>query len=365
MEKADYDSASEMLERELREVERIHLRNERIATSVALDEALGILFESNTQAYREVLLGCVLIRLLSPEVSIRKPYAKMGEDAWNGRSLDERVVNPFLRRHRFPSSKGPYLNVFRRSVQFVDSTRDGLRDKAGYDAFLSILTHVESLKSDEEVHVVLRLIISAFVSLREASDIPLSRINRISLRQCEVVIGSLLKLPSGGRIPVYLVASTFHALNSAFGLSWEIDCQGINVADQASGAGGDLTIRSGGRVLLSAEVTERPVDESRLMTIFDAKIAPGGLDDYLFFLKDAGQAAGAVELANRYFTQGHEVNFMEIRNWIVQVLSITGAEGRAEFLSRVIDFLDDPQVPKSIKTGWNEVVASVMAGSPA
>ena len=65
-------------------------------------------FRSNTQAYREVLLGCIVTKLLAPSVDVRKPYANQGDDAFNGRTLDEQVINRFLKESRTPSSEGPF-----------------------------------------------------------------------------------------------------------------------------------------------------------------------------------------------------------------------------------------------------------------
>jgi hypothetical protein len=62
-----------------------------------------------------------------------------GDDAYNGRTLDEKVVNPFLHERRIPSSKGPFLAAFRRSVRFDESTREGLRDKESYGSLLSLI----------------------------------------------------------------------------------------------------------------------------------------------------------------------------------------------------------------------------------
>jgi hypothetical protein len=45
----------------------------------ALEKSYDLLFESKTQAYREVLLGCILARLLDPKVDIRLPYVQQGD----------------------------------------------------------------------------------------------------------------------------------------------------------------------------------------------------------------------------------------------------------------------------------------------
>ena len=158
-----------------------------------------------------------------------------------------------------------------------------------------------------------------------------------------------------------LVVSGFSAIKEAFRLDWEIEYQGINVADQAAAAGGDVTVKQGGNVLLAAEITERVVDRERVISTFDTKISPNAIEDYLFFIRDREQAAEAIEQAKRYFTQGHEVNFVEITDWIVTMLSLVGSAGRSTFISTMVAFLDDIDLPRALKVGWNDVITDIIA----
>src|SRR5258708_40271249 len=55
------------------------------------------LFKSETQAYREALVGCAIARLLDPQIDIRLPATDSGFNAFSGRSLADNVITPFLR----------------------------------------------------------------------------------------------------------------------------------------------------------------------------------------------------------------------------------------------------------------------------
>lgn len=325
-------------------------------------EAVQAVFASKTQAYREVLLGCVVARMQDKSINIRQPYADQGPHAFSGRSLDERVINPFLRDRRIPCSKGPYLSVFRRSVQFADSTRSGLRDQKGYDAFLTLLARIESMQEDSSVRDLLTCVLYRFAELRESASIPLSRLQRISLDQYDTLISGLLATPSGGRFPVLLAVATFNAIKESFSLDWQVSWQGINVSDAASGAGGDITISSGSRTLMAAEVTERTVDRSRMVATFDTKIAPTGIEDYLFLVRPYATESEARQQASRYFAQGHDVNFLDIKEWMVMVLATIGVKGRAFFGKALVELLASPEVPSVLKVAWNEQIATLTAG---
>ena len=357
----DYATARALLEDVFAQAEADVLQGATPHIPEKIKPAFDIIFQSITQAYREVLLGCAIARLQDKSINIRKPYMNQGADAFNGRTLDEKVINPFFHEKRIPSSRGPYLSAFRRSVRFDRSTRGGLRDKAGYDSLLSLISYLESTSDEPELLAFLRYLLFKFAVLREAAVIPLSRLQRLSLNQYEVLLSNLLSTPSGGRFPVLLVVAAFTAIKDFFGLDWEISYQGINVSDTASGAGGDITVKTHGEILFAAEVTERPIDKSRLVATFNTKIAPSGLEDYLFFVRLAGVGPDTKKQAHQYFSQGHEVNFVEIKDWILMSLATVGKKGRAIFNQVLVRLLDVPEIPKSVKVAWNEQIARIVS----
>lgn len=358
----DHRAARNRLEREFERVDREALGGTRQQISERLGPHFDRIFESSTQAYREVLVGCVLARLLDKAIDVHRPYLTHGEDAYSGRSLDEKVVNPFLKDHNIPSSKGPFLSTFRRSVGFVESTREGLRDKEGFDSLLALIDYLAEEREDDRLARFLRYLLYRFWQLRNEAEIPVSRLQRISLEQYDSLLTGLLDTPSGGRFPVLLVEATFRTLNDHFNLGWEIQSQGINVADGPSGLGGDITVLEGDSPLLVAEITERRVDRNRVVTTFQTKISKHSIEDYLFFIKDAAVEDNAIEQAKRYFSQGHEVNFIVIRDWIRMVLATIGKKGRDSFCRKLTDTLDRPEVPSGLKEAWNNQIAHITAG---
>lgn len=139
-----------------------------------------------------------------PPCNIRLPYVNQGPYAFNGRTLDEKVVNPFFQEHRIPSSGGPYLAMFRRDFRFDASKREGQRSKALFDDFLVLIAALESWADETDLRAFLVYLLYKFARLREAAEVPLARLQRISLEQYESLITSLLNTPSGGRLPVIL-----------------------------------------------------------------------------------------------------------------------------------------------------------------
>lgn len=355
----NYSKIRDLLEGAFLEAETALLEKNRPDSDPHFTRQCEAVFFSRTQAYREVLLGCTLARIEDPSIDIRSPYVDQGSNAFSGRSLDENVVNPFLQRNRIPCSKGPYLSVFRRSVRFDRSTRSGLRDKAAYDSFLEALEFIEAA-SDDRMLDTLRFELYKFAQLREDTDIPLARVKRISLDQYERLISGLLASPSGGLFPVLLVVATFRAIEAFFDAGWEITWQGINVSDASAGASGDITISTSDGVILAIEVTERHVDKSRVVATFNSKIAVSNLSEYLFILGRGGYSPEAKEQAQRYFAQGHEVNFVAVKDWILMVLTTIGSRGRTIFNDELTCLLDAQGLPRGLRVAWNNQLSDLL-----
>lgn len=296
--------------------------------------AARILFASSVQSYREALLGCCIARVLDDEIDICLPYINQGNAAYNGRTLDERVINPFLHAHEIPASKGPFLATFRRNVSFTRETGRGLRDTAGYDAMLAYIALLRDAASRDSRRALTILLLYFFIALRDASHVTLARIARLSLDQQHRLVDALLATPSGGLLPVLLAVALFQTLNACHGLDWAIQWQGINVADRASGAGGDITICKDEKILLAVEVTERPVERARVVSTFNTKISRHAIRDYLF-LVTREPSADARNAAGQYFAQGHDVSFLDIKTWIVHVLGTIGTDCRQLFTQKI------------------------------
>ena len=355
----DYGKAAALLADLFSDAEKRQQEGKAPAITKSVIEFAKSLFASSTQSYREVLLGCCLARLLDTSIDIRQPYVGQSENAFNGRTLDEKVVNPFLQDRLIPCSKGPYLASFRRNVQFVQETAKGLRDKVGYDALLGYIGILENANAIEAKYLTIYLL-GRFIELRNRSQIALSQISRLSLDQYGKLLQDLLQVQSGGLLPVLLVVAMLRTIKSCYGLKWDVQFQGINVSDKASGAGGDVTVSLGGETVLAIEVTERPIEKSRVVSTFNTKVIRAGIQDYLFVYSSAIPSEDARKVARTYFSQGHEINFVQVNEWILNNLATIGAKGRAVFTKEVLALLGSKEVPASVKIAWNDIVREIV-----
>jgi hypothetical protein len=272
--------------------------------------------------------------------------------------VDQSVVNPLLKEKQIPSSGGPFLSSLRRGIKFVPATAGGIQDRAAYSAFLGIIQHISKLDSDENLRQLLVRLLYEFLVLREASKIPIAKVQRLSIMQCDSLLQGLLTVRSGGQYPVFIVVAVMRAVKDVLNLPWEISYQGINQPDAPGEQPGDISITFEGELFLAAEVTERIVDKTRVISTFGDKIVPAGIKDYVFFVKlrTAGPDMEASRQAQQYFNQGHEVNFVDIRQWAVTTLLTFGHKARAAFIGEMVTLLDNENVKKNLKVAWNEQI---------
>ena len=308
------------------------------------------LFTSLTQAYREALVGCVVARCMDARINIRHPATETSADTFSGRSLADQVVTPFLQDRAIPVSKSPYLSSLRGGARFEPGGAPRIqRDAAGFDALVSVVDYAADASKEDALQYLVFLL-HRFVVLREASRIELRRIAKPNLRQLTNLIHGLLSVRSGGRLPALLATAMFQTISECHDLGWDVEFQGINVADAASGAGGDITVRKHGAIVLGVEVTERPINKGRVTATFEHKVAPNGLSDYLF-MTTARPDAEALTAAHQYTGVGHEMNFVQLHDWLINNLATVGPRCRAMFQARMLQLL--PAQNADLKVAWN------------
>jgi len=106
---------------------------------------------------------------------------------------------------------------------------------------------------------------------------------------------------------------------------------------------------------MAAEVTERPILKSRVVSTFQTKIAPQEIEDYMFLGYDKVDDE-VMQQAKQYFAQGHEINFLEIKGWILVILATIGKEGRGAFNAEIAERLNAPDMPAALKVAWNKQI---------
>jgi hypothetical protein len=359
----DTDTARALLSETFELAESDHRDGAPISFPPAIVAATERLFLSETQAYRDALPSCAIARIIDPQIDIRLPATAYGENAFSGRSLAEKVVTPFLRDRSVPTSASPFLSAVRGGAKFMKGGEPRIqRDKDGFAALVEIVDYLRE-RDAAAVKNYLRYLLRRFIVLRESHNIALKRISKPNLEQLSHLIQGMLTVKSGGRIPALLATAMFQTIGECHALGWEVEFQGINVADKVSGAVGDIAIRKGGALVLGVEVTERPIDQARVTLTFNQKVSPSGLADYLF-ITTAKPEEEALAAARRYTSVGHEMNFVPLAGWLVHNLATVGPVCRSLYQAKMIELLGAQGVPAEIRVAWNDKMDEAIGVKP-
>jgi hypothetical protein len=145
-----------------------------------------------------------------------------------------------------------------------------------------------------------------------------------------------------------LVVAMLRTIKERFARRWRIEFQGIK------------------------EVTEKPIDNERVVSTFNAKLMEAGIEDYLFVCAHAQPGKGyrfiythiqpgkdARAAALTYSSHGHEIDSPLVRAWIVSNLGSIGAKYQAVFTQELLRLFDTPQVPAKIQAAWNDIVLNI------
>ena len=170
----------------------------------------------------------------------------------------------------------------------------------------------------------------------------------------------LLQHQSGGLLPVLITVAFFQMLAEHYSLPWDISWQGINVADTASGAEGDVTIKVNETTILAIEITERPLDGRRITSTFNTKIIHTDVREYLFIYTNTEPDESAKSTARTLFSQGYEINFVNVVEMIANNFLVLPASAREVFTTKMIALLESRDVSAAVKIKWNDSVKAVL-----
>ncbi|MEX1180753.1 MAG: restriction endonuclease, SacI family [Cucumibacter sp.] len=358
----DYGAANKLLEEIFAVAEDDFRDGKRQTIPAEQVTAIARLFKSDTQAYREALVGCCVARLVNPKVDVHYPDTTASEFSFSGRSLADKVVTPALRAKAVPVSASPYLSSLRGGAKFIPGGQPRIqRDQEGFDTLVFLVEELSQMDA-ATARKFLRRLLAEFVELREAANIHLRRVGKPSLPQLMSIIHHMLGMKSGGRVSSYVTVALFQTLGEHYDRGWDVEFQGINVADKFTGAVGDVTVKKDGATVLGVEITERPISRDRVTLVFDQKISPAAVKDYLF-VTTAKPDPEAFEAAKNYTAAGHDMNFVDLSSWAHKALATIGPEGRTLFQDRLVAQLASTGVPAELRLAWNEALQTAISSN--
>ncbi|MEO0092333.1 MAG: DNA methyltransferase [candidate division WOR-3 bacterium] len=165
-----------------------------------------------------VLITSLLKKIISPRQDIRL-HREEFRNGYSGRSLDTKVVTPWLKRHfpRFaPKESGWLTRSLEQPHPFNKNFPGKIRDKKVKDAFLSILDDVEVNKTDPQNYLLGLLTFLSNKIDRERETIkvlsPIRMGKKLTINTVIKIFKDHFSTPRSSRLPVVAVYTIYQIL---------------------------------------------------------------------------------------------------------------------------------------------------------
>ena len=332
------------------------------------DVQMDTLANSNTVAIRYALVTQLLGKIADPTRDmLMLQIADSGKGAWDARSFATAVVVPWVadNQHVLGTSLEPYASKPLRRER-LERDMANVRDKAGWAALVSLLNELEGVDHIERIQAfrrVLRSLVRRLAAQTFGYAIP----QRVSLPTVSKILVAFLGTPSGGLRPLAVTTALLRTIGTAFGLFSRVEGQGINEADAAGGAPGDVLCYCHDdpeHLCLVVEVKDIELTIAHVQSATrKAKQADVGLTSLLFTVpairlsdRDAIEA-----LTRREWASGLNVYTADIVPLTEAAFMLLGDEWRIDLIRAIGTELDERQ-DQAARRAWHDLLINLQDG---
>jgi DNA adenine methylase len=227
---------------------------------------------NNNRAGARVIMACALAKLVYPEVDIRKPYTEIGtDDAFSGRTIDERYVGQFARLHRLPVNQTTaWLTPALRNISaplaapmiIAGAPRRMYEELILVldDAYVGRVTPQELLTECIRVLLLLRNERETRITQLLGELATSGRETPLSSEEIVNLVRRHMESPNASRLPVLVVAAAYVSAAGRLGETAK-PLRFHNAADLQTGALGDveITLIDDERVVTTYEMKDKAV----------------------------------------------------------------------------------------------------------
>jgi|GEM_PF-50012 len=276
------------------------LSNPAVKEKAILERIDYVCRQLRNRACVRLLMACTLAKLDRPAIDPRKPYTEIGsEDAFSGRTYDERYLTPFINNHRLPLNPTtafltpafrnidrpltPDLEIIGRPRQLYKDTLQLLDDVhsgrvSAEDLLTEIMRVLLIMRQEREARMSTLL-----AALQRSEDVtPLSSEDIVTL------IEQHLKSKNASRLPVLVVAAAYQSVGYKIG-ERVLPLKSHNAADEQTGAMGDVEIclENDERIVTAYEMKTRRVTIDDIdRALQKIALADNRIHNYIFITTD-------------------------------------------------------------------------------
>lgn len=328
------------------------------------DSDIDRLVNSSYVAIRFCLPTQLLGKLTDPKLDCLCLQKGSGKDKtqWDPRSFATKAIVPWVAENQsvLGTSPDPYVGNALRKPR-LEENPGNVKGADEWTLLYRVLFEVEERNSEDFTYQrmlsTLRSIHKKFSDLAFVYYIP----ERISLEQTQKAITAFLSESSGGDRGLSVAAALFETFGKLFGIYQEVRRHVINASDQSTGLTGDIEcIGKDGQIKLAIEVKERNLTLTDVRSAI-LKARKVSLRELLLNTPgtDAAEEAEIVGLIGRTWASGTNLYRLSIDELIRVGLSLTGEEGRKDFLGNVGKQLDTYNTQPANRKRWKEILETI------
>ncbi len=338
------------------------------AASAAPDLQIDPLCESNLVSIRYALLTQLLGKFADDRrdaLCLQRGAAEGAIEAgrWDPRGFCTAVVVPWVQSsdNVLGSSPDPYVNKPLRRRR-LDDWSVALRGKESWEQLVKLLVDVQERKERKHTESVLRRCLAGIARRYAKLNVVYPVPNRVSADQCESAFARFIEEASGGEAPLLAATALFRVIGRRFSLFDSVMRQGINEADSATGASGDIQCFRGEppQVVLSVEVKDRELTLLELNSSI-TKARQAGVTELLFAAPAVSQADAeeAQKRIREEWAQGTNVYRLSLAELLHSVIAFVGEAARVELLREIGNEINATAGQPLLRTRWAEVLDSI------
>jgi len=329
-----------------------------------LDPILDNLVESKSVSIRFSLPTQLLGKIVDSKLDalcLQKGDAT-DDSTWNPRTFAQAVIVPWVADNQnvLGTSADPYVSKPLRKPR-LEAEPGNVKHAADWKSLYGVLAEVQT--KDDKGFTQTRLLQTLRSIRRKLTEstfeyyIP----ERVSLEQTQRLIELFLSEGSGGDRGLSVAAALFETIGTFFGLYTEVRREAINASDASTGLTADIEcIGTNGDLKLAIEVKER----SLMLTDVRSAILKARQSEIREFLFNAPKTnppeAEAIEdLIEKKWASGTNLYRLSISECIQVSLTLTGEDGRKDFLKNVGEQLNQFNTQPTNRKRWKDLLESI------
>lgn len=329
-----------------------------------LDPVIDALIESSSVSIRFSLPTQLLGKLADSKVDSRCLQKGDGshESMWDPRGFATKVIVPWVSENQnvLGTSTDPYVSKPLRKPR-LEADPGNVKNKEDWKSLYAVLDEVETNNSEDFTRERLLQTLRSVRRKLTESIFEYFVPERISLDQTQSLVNAFLAEGSGGDRGLSVAAALFETFGKFFGLYSEVRREVINASDSSTGLTADIEcIDDEGNLKLAIEVKERNLTLTDVRSAI-LKARQSEIREFLFNSPrtNAAEQSEIDELFERTWASGTNLYRLSIDELIHVGLTLTGEDGRKDFLKNVGDQLNRYNTQPTNRQRWKILLESI------